>query len=68
MDHRPQLYDDIKDGRAIDDLSKDQLKGLMKNFTMDYQPDEPFVTMIRRELECRPSRKPKPINHNFFKG
>ena len=67
MDHRPQLHDDINSGTIkLQDLDKDQLRGLIEDFTMDYQPDEPFVTRARVELEGRPRRKVKPIDRNFF--
>lgn len=50
-DHRPQLMDDINDGKVLlKDLTIKELKGLVTGTTLDYNPPEPFFTRVWHEL------------------
>ena len=59
-DHRPQLYDDINEGKILlEDLGDKDLKGLVTGTTMDYNPPEPFFTRVSIEIDRRKEKAQK---------
>ena len=66
-DHRPQMYDDLMNGTiSLQDLSVESLKAMKTDFTMDYQPEEPFFTEVGEEIKRRQAL-PKQVDYDFFK-
>jgi hypothetical protein len=54
IDHRPQLMDDINDGKVLlEDLGDKDLKSLVTGTTLDYNPPEPFFTRVGIEIARR---------------
>ena len=69
-DHRPQLRDDITDGKVnIKDLTTGQLKEMLTELTLDYNPTDVFWTMVDNEVRYRSEtkRKTKKVDKGFFK-
>lgn len=67
MDHRCQIYDDLKDGTLrLQDLSVEMLTDMKTDVTLDYNPLEPFFTEVGEEIKRRQAL-PKTINRDFFK-
>jgi len=67
-DHRPQLHDDIKDGRVkLESLKTEQLAELLTNFTLDYNPDFTFWRMVHMVSCLKRMKKQKEFDRGFFK-